>query len=297
MRVLVLGGTRFVGRHLVDAALARGHEVCIFNRGTAGPLAGVDQLHGDRDRGDLPGGSWDLVFDTARDPRWVRDAVAGIDFGHYSFVSTISVYADFSKPPVAEDAPLRDPGGDRYDDRKVACEQALPDGALAVRAGLIVGRWDDTGRLAHWVDRIGGGGAVLAPDAPDQPVQMIDAADLAAWMVAMAERGTGGVFNATGPAVPLAHVLDAIPGDARIVWADPAWLEAQGVEPWTDLPLWVGTDPADAGFMRIDTSRALEAGLVFRPLPETIEATQGQRGSGMSREREAELLRLYGERH
>ena len=296
MRVLVLGGTRFVGRHLVEVACERGHDVTVFNRGTAGPLAGVDQIHGDRDRGEAPEGSWELVFDTARDPRWVADATAAINAGHWTFVSTISVYADFSRPPVTEDAPLRDPGGDRYDDRKVACEQALPAGALVVRAGLIVGRWDNTGRLAHWVDRIAGPGPVLAPDARQEPVQMIDARDLAEWMVAAAERGEGGTFNATGPAIPLGEVLDAIPGDAELVYADPRWLEEQGVEPWTDLPLWVGTDPAEAGFMRVDSSKAVAAGLTFRPLAETIADTRGQTGTGLSREREAELIRLYRER-
>ena len=297
MRVLVLGGTKFVGRHLVDVACERGHDVTVFNRGSAGPLAGVAQIHGDRDEGHAPEGSWDLVFDTARDPRWVRDAVARVDAGHWTFVSTISVYSDFSEPPVTEDTPLRDPGGERYDDRKVACERELPAGALIVRAGLIVGAWDDTGRLAHWVDRIGGGGEVLVPDVREEPVQMVDARDLAEWMVAAAERGTGGVFNATGPEIPFGDVIAAIPGEAELVWAEPRWLEDRGVEPWTDLPLWVGTDPADAGFMRVDSSRAVAEGLRSRPLGETIAATRGQPGSGLSREREAELIRLYRERH
>lgn len=297
MRVLVLGGTKFVGRHIVEVACERDHEVTVFNRGTAGPLAGVEQIHGDRDEGDAPEGSWDLVFDTARDPRWVRDAVAAVDAGHWTYVSTISVYADFSQPPVTEEAPLRDPGGDRYDDRKVACEQECPDGALIARPGLIVGRWDDTGRLAHWVERIGAGGEVLVPDTRGEPVQMIDARDLAEWLVTMAERGASGVYNATGPELPFSEVIAAIPGDAKLVWADPRWLEDQGIEPWTDLPLWVGTDPADAGFMRIDSSRAVEAGLTFRPLAETIAATQGQAGSGITREREAELIALYRERN
>ena len=294
MRVLVLGGTGFLGRHIVEAALQGGHEVTVFNRGTtAPPTLPVEQLIGNRDDGQAPSGSWDLVFDTARNPRWVRDAVEAVDAGHWTYVSTISVYADFSQPPVTEETPLREPGGDRYDDRKVACEAELPGGALVVRPGSIVGPWDDIGRLAYWVARIAEGGEVLVPDVRDQPVQMIDVRDLAAWMVAMAERGERGVYNATGPGIPFADVLAAIPGDAELAWVDPEWLEAQGVESWTDLPLWVGTDPSDEGFMRVDSSRAVAKGLEFRPLADTIEATRGLKGSGMSREREAELLAAW----
>ena len=289
----MLGGTRFVGPALAEAAAARGHEVAVFNRGSSPPPAGATQLVGDRDRGETPPGRWDVVFDTAIEPRWVRAAVAAVDAALWAYVSTISVYADFSAPPVTEDAALRDPGGDRYDDRKVACEAALPDGALVVRPGLIVGPRDPTGRLAHWVERIGAGGEVLAPDAPAQPVQMIDVRDLADWMLSAAERGLSGVFNATGPETPLGDVLAAIPGGAELVWADPAWLEAQGVEPWTGLPLWTGTNPADAGFTRVDGSRAVAEGLRCRPLAETIAATQGQSGSGISREREAALIAAW----
>lgn len=295
MRVLVLGGTQFVGRHLVEVALERGHDVCIFNRGTAGPLAGVDQIHGDRDRGEAPEGSWDLVFDTARKAQWVRDATASIEAGHWTLISTINVYPDYSEIGITEDSPLHEPGED-YGPQKVEAEQACPPGSLLVRAGLISGRWDTTGRLAHWVDRIGSGDEVLVPDARDQPVQMVDARDLAEWALSMAERGEGGPYNVTSPGTPFGEVIEAIPGDAELVWADPDWLTEQAVEPWTELPLWTGTDPADAGFMRVDVSKALAAGLTFRQLAETIGATLGQTGSGLSREREAELIRLYRER-
>ena len=296
MRVLVLGGTKFLGRHIVEVACARGHEVSVFNRGTAGPLAGVEQIHGDRDDGEAPEGSWDLVFDTARNASWVRDAVRTVDAGHWTFVSTISVYPDYSEVGITEESPVHEPGED-YGPQKVMAERELPAGSLIVRAGSIAGMWDDVGRLAHWVERIGAGGEVLAPDARDEPVQVVDARDLVEWMVAMAERGEGGVYNATGTGIPFGELIEAIPGDAEIVWADPEWLEEQGVEPWTDLPLWVGSDPGWAGFQRVDVSKAVAAGLTFRPLSETIGATQGQQGSGLSREREAELIRLYRERH
>lgn len=301
MRLLVLGGTVFVGRHVVEAALARGDEVTLFNRGRhgAGLYPEVERLHGDRD-GDLAalaGREWDAVVDTSGYfPRIVRasaEALAG-SVGHYTFVSSASVYADHSRVGTTEEAAVNEvPEGaaeelatpELYGGFKALSEQAaeaaLPGRVLNVRAGLIVGPHDSTNRFTYWVTRLARSGEALAPEPRSQPVQLVDARDLAGWILHSAGAGLAGVFNATGPGRPLTlgetleRVRDAVGGRAELVWVDERFLVDAGVEPFTDLPLWLspGVDPDWAGFLGLDVSRALAAGLGFRPLEETARDT------------------------
>jgi nucleoside-diphosphate-sugar epimerase len=295
MRLLVLGGTKFLGRHAVEAALAAGHEVTIFTRGqtNAELFPEVQHLRGDRDGdlGALEGSEWEGVLDTSgyvprivrRTAELLRDAV-----GRYVFVSSISVYADFSLP-VDESSPLaelEDPATEEvmehYGALKAACEgvveETFGERSARVRAGLIVGPHDPTDRFTYWPRRIAAGGEVLAPGSPAAPVQFVDVRDLAAWLVKLALEGPGGVFNATGPAEPLsfAELLEraraAIGSDATFVWTEDERILQAEVQPWTELPLWLpGSD--QAGMARADISRALAAGLVFRPLGETVADT------------------------
>ena len=323
MKVLVLGGSLFVGRHLVEAALDRGHEVTVFNRGRTSPelYPEVEHLHGDRDAGDLQAlrnRSWDAVVDTsARVPRWVRDS-AGLlaaRIGHYTFISSGSVYADASSPGTDEDAPvlhLENEIGEEitsaevYGGLKVLCEReaerALPGRVLLVRAGLIVGPYDPTGRFTYWVHRIARGGDFLVPEPRDQPVQFVHGRDLADWILSLAEQRGAGVFNVTGPAEPLTMevlveaIREATQSDASPIWVDESSLVERGVEAWSDLPLWLapGTNPESAGFLAVDISRALAAGLRFRPLAETIrdtlERAETSPQAGLDPGRERELL-------
>ena len=325
MRILILGGTLFVGRHLVEGALARGDEVTLFNRGRTKPdlFPHVEHLRGDRagDLAALRGRTWDVVIDpSARVPRWVRmtgellaDAVE-----HYTFISSGSVYADTSRPGVDESGPvhtiadetveeIRDP--ETYGALKVLCERTaeelMPGRVLTVRAGLIVGPYDPTGRFTYWPHRFARGGDVLAPEPRDQSVQLVHARDLADWILAMAERRQGGVFNATGPEEPLTMegLLDrcqsATASGARVVWADEDFLLENDVEPWSDLPLWLAPDanPQESSFLALDVSKAIAAGLRFRPLRETIldtlKSAEPTAEAGLGPRRESDLLEAW----
>jgi 2'-hydroxyisoflavone reductase len=316
MRLLLLGGPKFVGRALIEAALERGHEVTTFNRGqtNAGSFAEVEELHGDRagDLAPLRGRSWDAVLDTsAYVPQVVRSAASLLadSVERYCFVSSISVYADYSRP-IPEDAPLEQLADGHPDDEllpdyanygplKVLCERAaeerFPGRTLIVRPGLIVGPNDPTDRFTYWARRAERGGAILAPPA-DTPVQVIDVRDLAGWMVGMVERGETGAYNAVTP--PGVHtfrsMLEAC-GARDVAWVDEAWLLAEGVEPWRDLPVWIPAgDPDMRWFQRADVSRAVGAGLTFRPLAQTARDTPDWTGgAGLTPEREAELLAAW----
>jgi 2'-hydroxyisoflavone reductase len=322
MKLLVLGGTKFLGRHAVDAALAAGHDVTIFTRGQTNPdlFPEVEHLVGNRDGelGALAGRTWDGVVDTSGYvPRIVRQSAELLRdaAGRYVFVSSVSVYADFSQP-VDEGtavAQLEDPATEEilahYGALKAACETVIAevygDRGASVRAGLIVGPYDPTDRFTYWPRRVAAGGDVLAPGNPAAPVQFVDARDLAAWLVALALEGPGGVFNATGPAEPLAfselleRMRAAIDSDAHFVWVDDQPILDAGVEAWSELPLWLpGADYA--GMARTDTRRAREAGLRFRPLEETVADTlawdrtvDGDRPT-LAREKEQEILDTAG---
>lgn len=325
MRLLVIGGTRFVGRHLVAAAQARGDAVTLFNRGRSGPApAGVEHRTGDRraDLSPLADGSWDAVVDTCGYlPREVAAMAAALRgrVRRYVFVSSVSVYAS-TAAGNAEDDPLAtidDPDTEAVDGRtygalKALCEATLTDvlGAQAtvVRPGLIVGPHDPTQRFTYWPARLaraGDGEPVLAPGRPEAPVQVIDARDLAAFLLRLVDDDRAGVFNAVGESATMGRVLQACADAAGVRpglrWMAMATLQARGLQPWSDLPLALPDDAEHAGFMRIDGRRARAAGLRTRPLSETVSDTlawwrslpaheQAFTQAGLSAERERAAL-------
>lgn len=302
---------------MVENALARDHEVTLFNRGQTNPelFPEAERLRGDRD-GDLSaleGREWDAVVDTSGFvPRVVRQSVEllGDCVGHYAFVSSGSVYADPSRTldessPVHSGEPESEDVMEHYGELKAACERvvldAFGDRALVVRAGLIVGPHDPTGRFSYWPHRIARGGDVLAPEPRDKRVQFIDVRDLADWMVRMAESRGGGVFNAAGAERPTMEELlegcrRAVNPDARLAWVDAGFLLEQRAGEWMELPLWI-VDPEYAGFLDADVSKAVAAGLTFRPLEDTIRSALSDAettdDAGMKPEREAELLAAW----
>lgn len=309
MKLLIIGGTRFLGRHLAEQALAGGHQLTLLHRGRSGPDLFPEAEHrlADRD-GDLQAlaqGEWDAVIDTsAYLPRQVRalaQCLAG-RVGHYQLVSSISVYAGFAAEGTTEDAAvqtLADPevasvSGETYGGLKALCEAAARAGfagrCLVNRPGLLVGPHDPTGRFTWWVRRIAQGGEVLAPGEPEGPVQFIDARDAAAWMLRQAERQTLGCFNLTGPARPLrwGEFLDSavahLNPTARLHWVDEAFVLAQGVQPWSDLPVWLPRESAD--MHRVAIGPALATGLQCRALAQTLGDTaawaQAQTSAGKS---------------
>src|SRR5262245_18191552 len=264
MKLLVLGGTMYLGRHTVDAALAGGHEVTLFNRGRTNPelFREIERLRGDRDGNlsALEGRRWDAVIDPSGFlPRIVRascELLRGA-VSHYVFISSISAYADPMKPGISEDealAPLPEGApeevtGETYGPYKALCEREVATTFLErcaiVRAGLIYGPHDQTDRSGYWPTRVAEGGAVLAPAQAERLVQLIDVRDLGAWLVHLAEARVSGVFNGTGPREPLTmgRYLEACRAasgsDARFVWMDEAFLLQQEVGPYSELPLWV----------------------------------------------------------
>ena len=314
MKLLLLGGPRFLGRAVADITLERGHELTFFNRGTTNPdlFPEVERIVGDRDHDldALRGRTWDAVVDTsAYLPSAARasgEALAGC--GLYCFVSSISVYADFSRTnnedsPVAElgDLSADEVTNESYGPLKALCEDAVRDvldgRALVVRPGLIVGPHDPTGRFTYWPHRIARGGEVLAPGPPDRRTQVIDVRDLAKWMVELCEQGVGGTFNATHPGMAWSELVEtckAVSGsDAEFTWVTDAFLLEHEVGQWMELPLWLA-DPAMTGALEAEVSRAVDAGLTFRPLDETVrgalEHAETTDAAGLATEREAQLL-------
>ncbi len=309
MKILVIGGTRFVGRHFVTVALARGHEVTLFNRGTQAPLEGVETIQGDRHRdlAKLEGRRWDAVLDTCGFlPRAVKASAEALldDLDVYVFVSSQSVYADVSRPGVDETGGLEtltqeqldkanaiDPStasavayGDMYGGLKAlseeAAEEVMPGRVLVLRPGLIVGPNDYTDRFTYWVARVARGGQVLAPGRPERPVQFIDARDIADWTVSMIEQKRTGIYNCNGVpgAVTMGSLLDeckAVSGsDASFVWVDEEFLAREQIGAWGELPLWLPeTEESLKGFMFVNSDKAIEAGLTFRTLTKTIADT------------------------
>lgn len=287
--LLVLGGTVFLGRHVVEAALAAGHRVTLFNRGSHAITwpGSVESLVGDRD-GDtsaLRGRRFDAVIDCSGYRSGQIDSVAaslGPDLPHWVFVSTISVVERYPAGQSYDETAPVTPATNGYGGEKARAEETLralcPDRAAIVRPGLIVGRHDPTGRFAYWPWRVAQGGEVLAPGRPERPVQVIDVRDLAAWCVRLAESRTAGTFNAVGPQMAMQTVLDtcrdACSADARFVWCSDADLLAADVAPWTGLPLWIPQDDADFGGMLLARNdRAVAAGLRCRPLADTVADT------------------------
>lgn len=338
MNILILGGTGFTGPFQVKYALARGHKVTVFNRGKSHPgelPKEAEQLLGDRNGqlDALKGRKWDAVIDVPTSiPVWVRDAAqllqANVD--RYVFISTISVYSDVKKPGSDETAPLlkyegpdamketqkslRDSNFALYGPLKALseaeAEKWFPGRALIVRPGLIVGPGDESDRFSYWPVRIERGGEVLAPGNPTDPVQFIDARDLAEWIIRMVEQKTTGVFNATGPKSKLTikGMLDGIKAatksNAEFTWADADFLAAQKVSPWSDMPVWVPPRGDEAGFAEISIKKALAKGMTFRTLNDTTQATlewfhkqkperQAKLRAGITAEREAEVLKAW----
>jgi 2'-hydroxyisoflavone reductase len=297
MRLLVLGGTHFLGRHVVTAALEHGHEVATFTRGVSGaPPEGVRALHGDRnDPAALPaaldGWAPELVVDTSCQTRAAAtvSAAALADVTGYAFVSSLNAYRNWPPGPIGreDDEPTWGAGGDdgsadEYGPNKAAAERilgaALGERFLTARAGLIIGPHDPLYRLGWWLDRIARGGRVVVPEHLDQPIAVVDARDLAGWLVAMAEQGQGGAVNATGPAgmTTLGGLLDVCRevtgGDAEWVPIPDDELLAAGVQEWVHLPLWLADQTARTAW-DVDTSRARALGLPSRPVRDSVADT------------------------
>ena len=316
MRILVLGGTVFLGRHVVDAALERGHELTLFNRGQTRPdlFPDVEKLHGDRD-GDLAalqGRDFDAVVDTSGYvPRIVGETLDALGaVGHYTFVSSISVYADLSTPPT-ESSPLRElqepteEWREAYGELKVLCENVVRErypNAFIPRPGLIVGPWDPTGRFTYWPTRLAGGGRVLVPLPTDAAAQVMDVRDLGSWIVRAAEEGTGGTYNAVDRPTTREALIETCrrvaAADVELVWVDPDFLNEHDVGEWMELPLWL-YDAEHRGMLAVDPSPAFEAGLTTRPLEETVRDTlewvrSGEApiepAAGLDREKEQAVL-------
>jgi nucleoside-diphosphate-sugar epimerase len=334
MRILILGGTGFTGPFQVRYALARGHKVTVFNRGKTHPHElpkEVEQLIGDRNGqlDALRNRQWDVAIDNPTTlPIWVRDAARILkgNVDGYVFISTISVYADTSKgvdenaPLVQYDGPdafketlaaMRASGYKTYGPLKALSEKQaekwFPGKTLIIRPGLIVGPGDETDRFTYWPARISRGGEVLAPGTPEDPVQFIDARDLAEWTIRMVENRETGIYNATGPAKPLSiggmltGIKTALNSSATFTWVPAEFLKQQKVEAWSDMPVWAGDE---LGMARTNINRALSKGLTFRSLGETSRDTlawfksqppdrQSKLRAGLTGEREAEVLAAW----
>jgi 2'-hydroxyisoflavone reductase len=330
MDILILGGTVFLGIALVDSAQKRGHNLTLFNRGKSRPEAfpEVEQIHGDR-RSNLDllaVRTWDAVIDTSGyEPAVVQASAQALKdaAGQYVFISSISVYSDFRQVGIDEDYPIAqlpegaDPNApfnvEYYGPLKALCEKAaenaVPGRVLIIRPGLIVGPYDPSDRFTYWPFRVAQGGEVLTPDRPSYRTQFIDVRDLADWTIRMMEEKAAGVFNATGPALPLplGDLLETcrnVSGsDAQFTWVDEAFLLSQSVQPWMELPLWIPeSDPESAGMNQTSVQKALQAGLTFRALEETVKDTltwadtrpaDHSWRAGISREKEMQILRKY----
>jgi nucleoside-diphosphate-sugar epimerase len=325
MRILFIGGTSFVGRHMAEATIARGHDVTLFHRGKTGRdlFPQAEHVLGDRDGGLdlLKGRTWDAAIDVCGYvPRVVHESAAFLSAAveRYCFVSTASVYAPIEAPELIEDSPLLedldDPATEVVDEvtygpLKTLCERAVeavfPQGAIVVRPTYVVGPHDPTDRFTYWVRRVAAGGEVLAPAPSDAPMQVIDARDLATFTIDLVERSATGTFNGVGPAEPLTFgaMLEtcavATGSDAGVTWVDPSFLLEERCSYGVELPLWEA--PEDLVVMRCSPGRAIAAGLVLRPLGETVADTlawDGDRGtppmtSRLTPERERELLAAW----
>jgi 2'-hydroxyisoflavone reductase len=339
MRLLVLGGTRFLGRGIVDAALERGADVTTFTRGQSGEAPqGVEALHGDRNTAEglavLRGREWDVVVDTSGYVPWIVGESAKLladQVGHYVFVSTMNVYSAWGDEPITAGSPVFDTPADagpkdgewdvhQYGPFKAGCERAVDEHfagrSTHVRSGLIIGRYDNSGRLPWWVRRIAAGGEVLAPGEPDRDFRALDYRDLGAWCVHCGQSKVVGAYPATGPAGQatmgglFAEIRAATGSDADFTWVEDKFLFERGLTPWVTLPLWLPPAAAKAMWQE-DTSAAEANGLTARPLAETItdtadwvaglaelpvRTTGGTVPPGLEPDREAELLAQWRDR-
>ncbi|MER3484002.1 MAG: epimerase [Meiothermus sp.] len=316
MDILVLGGTRFVGRHIVENALAKGHKVTTFSRGKSGHLEGAEALTGDRDGGlqALENRAWDAVIDVSGYvPRVVRQSAKLLanKVGYYSFISTVSVYQE-AQEPITEESPvieLEDPSveevtGETYGGLKVLCERVVegiyPSRSSVHRPTIVAGPFDPTDRFTYWPHRFRQGGKVLVPGRPDYIFQYIDARDFAEFVVHSVEQSLTGAYNAAVPPQPWSALVTAcqkVTGWGEAIWAEERWLLEQKVQPWSDLPLWIPSDTA-GGLLRTRSDKAQAAGLKFRSLEITVrsvnewDATRADEPlkTGLSLEREHELI-------
>jgi 2'-hydroxyisoflavone reductase len=328
MRILVLGGTAFLGPELVEAARSRGHVLTLFNRGKTNPglFPDVEKLHGDRDGklDALRGRGWDAVIDTSGYvPRIVRASAELLApaVERYLFVSTISAYAETIPPGSDETAPLAvapDPKSEdvraHYGALKALCEKAaeaaMPGRVSVVRPGLIVGPGDPTDRFTYWPVRLARGGEALAPGDGRDPVQVVDVRDLAAWMIRLVERRDAGTYNAAGPAgaLDMAGLLKACgrasASPAALTWVPWPFLEKRKVEPWSDMPVWIPSGTEGSGMASVSNARAVARGLRFRPVADTArdalawwralpEERRAKLRAGISPEREREVLAAW----
>jgi 2'-hydroxyisoflavone reductase len=328
MHFLIIGGTRFVGRHIAQSAVDRGHDVTVFHRGKTGSdiLPGAEHIFGDRDSdlGQLKDRSWDATIDTcAYVPRQVHELAdaLGQRGGSHAFISTVSVYAEPIPSGATEDAPLatlEDPTTEEvtehtYGGLKVACEVAVRDHyrqPLIIRPTYVIGPNDYTHRFTYWIERIAAGGRVLVPDVQSYGIQFIDVRDQGRWVVELLEAGTAGTFHTVSPSPPFTYadmvntIVSAVaPDGTQIEWVDPAFLVANGVDD-SDLPLWVPTDNADPG-ISCDPGRAIANGMKTRSLADSVretlehemkDPTPNPGNTGWSREREAEVLAKWDAR-
>jgi len=328
LRILVLGGTRFVGPHFIELAQARGHAISMFNRGRTniGRVQDVEVLNGDRDGKleSLQGKQWDAVLDTSGYvPRIVKLSADLLASGtaHYVFVSSISVYSSFARPndersPVATiaDPTVEKVTGETYGALKALSEQAaeksMPGRVTVLRPGLIVGPEDNTDRFTYWPARVDRGGEVLAPNTPADRIQVVDVRDLAAFMLAVIEKRALGTFNVISPPgqFTMGALLDACvqaaKSDAQATWVPTAFLQEQKVAPWSDMPVWIPETGGEAGTSLTSVERAIAAGLTIRPLPDTVRDTlawhrsrpeeqKAKLKAGIAPEREKEVLAAW----
>ena len=330
MKILILGGKRFLGVALVEAMLQAGHTPTLFNRGQTNPdlFPKVKTLIGDREKdlSALKWRKWDAVIDTSGYlPRVVRESAQMLSnkCGTYVFISTVSVYKDFRNPDIMENYPvaeLDDPTdenytGPSYGPLKALCEyeiqQNFKGNLIVIRPGLIVGPNDPTDRFTYWPWRVAQGGKVLTPGPPSADLQFIDVRDLANFILNLIQQNASGVYNAVGPRNPanfgslLVACREAAGSDASFTWADERFLLEEGITPWVDLPLWLpNSDPNFTGFNSINNSKAVKAGLTFKPLSETVNDTLDwiktrppvkKLKVGLTLKKEAELIQKYEE--
>jgi 2'-hydroxyisoflavone reductase len=336
MRILILGGTGFTGPFQVRYALERGHKVTVFNRGRTHPgelPKEVEQLLGDRNGqlDALKGRTWDVVIDNpATLPVWVRDAAQMLkgNAERYVFISSTAVYADTSKMGMEETWPLaKYTGPDAMKETSATmrasnfalfgplkaqseaeAEKWFPGKTLIIRPGYIVGPGDESDRFTYWPLRVERGGEMLAPGCPSDPIQIIDARDLAEWTIRMVEQGTVGRFNATGPKtrLPMGQMLNDMKkttkSDVRFTWVDDDFLRAQKII--DEIPIWTSPKGAEIGYLTTNIQKALRHGLTFRPLSDTTKATlewfhkqtperQSKMRAGISAQHEAEVLAAW----
>lgn len=338
MKVLILGGSRFLGKAMVEEGLKRGLDITLFNRGNnKEAFSEVEQLIGDRD-GDvsqLKNRNWDVVVDTCGfAPHQINKiaAVLGDNIEHYTYISSISVYKDWIPLKIAEDYHLQSMPQDQlkeveegrispyeyYGALKALCEAEAekhwPGRVLHIRAGQLVGPFDYTDRLPYWVQRVAEGGNIMVPGRPDRPIQLIDVKDIATWVFDMVEKRKAGTFNITGPDYELtmekllSKCKAVTNSNARFVWTDEKFILDHNIQPWTEMPLWIPehfplvgeTEPWKGSFC-ISIEKAVDAGLSFRSLEDTIydvyqwekARKDTERKAGISREREEELLKTW----